>query len=181
MWHTLWPSVNHLHKVVSRLFITKPGSWIDASWLTVATGNPIYIGYNASCNWKHLPAHKNLLFLHSWVRIPSANMVTRSWETGGKQLPLFISSEGLVTALTLIWDNISLRLLVLLNSVTTDLSHFILELGWSSCPYEPPAAPFPLVPSRWLPLSPGPNYFLKREELAFQGQGWPVCACTNIF
>lgn len=97
MWHTLWPSVNHLHKVVSRLFITKPGSWIDASWLTVATGNPIYIGYNASCNWKHLPAHKNLLFLHSWVRIPSANMVTRSWETGGKQLPLFISSEGLVT------------------------------------------------------------------------------------
>ena len=74
--------------------------------------------------------------------------------------------------------------LILLNSVTTDLSHFVLWTqdrragSYLSQLYKLPAVSFPLTPSGWLLMSPLLNYFLiMREKSAFQGQGWCVYVC----
>lgn len=61
-----------------------------------------------------VPANEDIfphkIFHHSFIRIPSANIVTQNCETGGRQLQLVVSSGGPVTVLMLVKGNFTLKL-----------------------------------------------------------------------
>lgn len=49
------------------------------------------------------------VYIHSLIRISSANTVTQNCEPGGRQLQLVISSDDLVTAFSLVGGNFTLK------------------------------------------------------------------------
>lgn len=143
-WGSIWEGVTELLifslEINKYIPLTAPKTlgalWkLKAGWLIAATEHLAYTGFNASSSWRCISAHKCLyafIYKNPQCKHSDPDMWSR-WRTAAACL----SSEDLVTVLTLTGGNFTFNLLVLLNFITADLfcSVFWTQMGEQAASY----------------------------------------------